>query len=256
MTESSAPSAQPPSAPLDLSLVVPVYNEEPNLTPLVEKIGAALLPLGKSFEAVLVDDGSSDGSFRLLQTLAAGRPWLRLVKFKANRGQSAAFAAGFKLARGAVVVTMDADLQNDPADIPKLLAPIGEWDAVCGWREVRQDSWLRRVSSKIANGVRNRLSGETIRDTGCSLKAFRRECLKDIPIFKGMHRFLPTLVKMHGFKVTEVPVSHHPRVAGKSKYGVWNRVFSSFADLLAVRWMKKRHVAYEIESDEGGSTQS
>jgi glycosyltransferase involved in cell wall biosynthesis len=237
------------SGPVDLSVVVPVYNEAECVGPLCEALWAVLPGLGRSFEVVLVDDGSRDDTPRLMAAEKARRPELRVVRLKRNCGQSAAMACGFDHARGEVTVNLDADLQNDPRDIPALLARIdsGECDAVCGWRQKRQDNWLRRVSSRIANAVRNRLSGETITDTGCSLKAYRTRFLRRIKMYKGMHRFLPTLLKMEGARVVEVPVNHQPRLAGKAKYGVWNRVFKSFRDLLAVRWMKSRHIDYEAE---------
>ena len=156
----------------------------------------------------------------------------------------------FKSARGKVIVTMDADLQNSPEDIPLLLEKIKEYDVVCGWRHKRNDPWIKRISSRIANSVRNKLSEETITDTGCSLKAFRRECFENVKLYKGMHRFFPTLMKMEGFKVTEVKVRHYPRIHGYSKYNIRNRLMSSFLDLLAIRWMKKRHISYEIVEED------
>ncbi len=236
-------------AAIELSVVVPVYNEAECVAPLCAALYAVLPGLGRSFEVVLVDDGSSDDTTKLLAAEKERRESLRVVRLKRNCGQSAAMACGFDHARGRVTVTLDADLQNDPADIPGLLAKIdsGECDAVCGWRRKRQDNWLRRISSKIANGVRNKLSGETITDTGCSLKAYKTEYLRKIKMFKGMHRFLPTLLKLEGARVMEVPVGHRPRHAGQAKYGVWNRVFKSFRDLLAVRWMKRRHIDYDAE---------
>jgi glycosyltransferase involved in cell wall biosynthesis len=233
----------------DLSVVVPVYNEAECVAPLCEAIYAVVPGLGCSFEVVLVDDGSSDDTPRLLAAEKEKREGLRVVRLKKNCGQSAAMSCGFDHARGKVVVTLDADLQNDPADIPMLLEKIdsGECDVVCGWRQKRRDNWLRRISSKIANGVRNWLSGETISDTGCSLKAYKLEYLRKIKMFKGMHRFLPTLLKMEGARVVEVPVHHQPRHAGEAKYGVWNRVFKSLRDLMAVRWMKSRRIDYEAE---------
>jgi glycosyltransferase involved in cell wall biosynthesis len=157
-------------------------------------------------------------------------------------------AAGIKAARGKIIITLDADLQNDPADIPLLLSALDQgFEAAVGWRKKRNDNFIRRVSSRIANWVRNVISSETIKDTGCSLKAFRAEAIQPIELFEGMHRFLPTLVKMNGGKVTEVEVSHHPRARGVSKYNVWNRVFRSFLDLLAIRWMKWRKLRYQID---------
>jgi len=232
-----------------LSVVVPVYNEAECVPRLCAALYDVLPGLGRSFEVLLVDDGSSDRTPELLAEEKSRREALRVLRLRKNSGQSAAMAAGFRAARGEVVVTLDADLQNDPADIRLVLEPVaaGECDAACGWRQKRQDNWLRRISSRIANGVRNRLSGETISDTGCSLKAYRTEHLRRIKMYKGMHRFLPTLLKMEGARVIEVPVGHHPRHAGEAKYGVWNRVFRSFRDLLAVRWMKSRHIDCDVE---------
>ncbi len=231
---------------IDVSVCIPVFNEVENLEELVHRIERTMASLGRSWELILVDDGSSDGSFDKIRSLQAGRPWLRGLRFDRNHGQTAAMAAGIRAARGEAIVTLDADLQNDPADIPRLLEGLRDHEAVVGWRRQRQDSFVRRVSSRIANWVRNVVSDETIRDTGCSLKAFRAAAVRALPFFEGMHRFLPTLVKMHGGTVLEVEVSHHPRTRGLSKYNVWNRVFRSFLDLLAIRWMKWRQLRYRI----------
>ncbi|HRV83036.1 MAG TPA: glycosyltransferase, partial [Planctomycetota bacterium] len=150
-----------------------------------------------------------------------------------------------------LLATLDSDLQNDPGDLLAMLETLGDLDAVVGYRIKREDTWLRRVSSKVANGVRNRLSGDQIRDTGCSLKLFRTAAIRDIALFEGMHRFLPTLLRYHGYQVAEFPVSHHPRLAGTSKYGVWNRVFRSFRDLIAVRWMRSRIIRLPIQGAPG-----
>jgi glycosyltransferase involved in cell wall biosynthesis len=232
--------------PVDVSVVAPVFNERENLKPLVDGLLAVLRQSGRPFEIVLVDDGSQDGSAEAIDALAAAHPEVRGVHFKANRGQTAAFDAGFKHARGATVVTIDADLQNDPGDIPALLRALEGHDAAVGFRAERRDGLVRRFSSKIANAVRNRLSGDDIIDTGCSLKAFRADALREIKLWNGMHRFLPTLIKLEGRSVVQVPVNHRPRLTGTSKYGVWNRVFRSSADLLAVRWMKSRRLGYEV----------
>ncbi len=234
------------SRAVDVSAIVPVYDERDNLEPLVDELSEVLHPLGVEFEILLVDDGSGDGSAEKIAELARSRPEVRGLHFRENRGQTAAFDAGFKAARGNVVVTLDADLQNDPRDIPRLLEALRGHDAAVGFRSARHDSWLRRISSRIANSVRNRLSGDDIIDTGCSLKAFRRDAVVGIKLHTGMHRFLPTLVRMEGGSVVQVPVNHRPRRAGRSKYGVWNRVFRAFEDLLAVRWMKKRRLDYEV----------
>lgn len=201
----------------------------------------------KPYEILVVDDGSRDRTFELLKKMSQNLPELHAVKFKMNRGQTAAMEAGFKNAKGDIVITIDADLQNDPADIPKLIEAMKEWDCVCGVRVKRQDSFFRLLQSRIANGIRNKLSGESIRDTGCTLKAYRREALLKLKLFEGMHRFLPTLLKMAGYRVTEVAVGHRQRLYGKTKYGMGNRAIKAFKDLLAVRWMKKRWIQYEIE---------
>jgi dolichol-phosphate mannosyltransferase len=231
----------------DLSIVIPVYNEQDNIKPLVSELHEILKEIKKSYEIVFVDDGSRDRSFQILKEAASHDPRIRLIRFRKNAGQTAAFDAGFRAAQGNIVVTMDADLQNDPHDILRLLGKIGRFDVVCGWRHKRRDPWIKIVSSKIANSVRNKLSQEEIIDTGCSLKAFRSECLQNVKLFNGMHRFLPTLAKMEGFTVTQVKVSHRPRRFGRTKYNIRNRMVRAFADLLAVRWMKKRHLDYEIK---------
>jgi dolichol-phosphate mannosyltransferase len=231
----------------DVSIVIPVYNEEANIKPFVSELQEVLKRVKKSSEIIFVDDGSQDNSFTILKAAAAQDREIRVIRFRRNAGQTAAFEAGFRAARGDIVVTMDADLQNDAHDIPRLLRKVGEFDVVCGWRHKRRDPWIKIVSSKIANFVRNKLSQEEIVDTGCSLKAFKRECLKNMKLFNGMHRFLPTLAKMEGFTVTQVKVNHRPRRFGKTKYNIRNRMVKAFADLLAVRWMKKRHLNYEIK---------
>ncbi len=234
---------------LNLSIVIPVYNERENLGPLLGEIEAVLRSLGRSYEILIVDDGSTDGSHAALRDLRGAHPHLRVVTFAHNAGQTAAMDAGFRRARGEIVITLDADLQNDPRDIPSLLADLEGWDAVVGVRARRRDSIVRRVSSRVANYVRNRLSDETITDTGCSLKAYRRSALSRLVLYNGMHRFLPTLLRMEGFRVRETPVGHRPRRAGRSKYGIGNRLLPSFVDLLAVRWMKKRKLRYEVKDD-------
>lgn len=239
-------------ASVDISIVIPVYNEEENLPFLIDELTDVLAELGKVAEVIFVDDGSQDRSFTILKDAAARDRRIRVIRFKRNAGQTAAFAAGFKAASGDVIVTMDADLQNDPHDIPRLLKEVERFDVVCGWRHKRKDPWLKIIASKIANFVRNWLSREEIIDTGCSLKAFRRECLESMKLFNGMHRFLPTLAKMDGFTVTQVKVNHRPRRFGMTKYNIRNRMVRAFADLLAVRWMQKRRLVYEIEETIGG----
>ena len=232
---------------IEISVVVPVFNEEENLPILVPTLSEVLRTLRLSYEMIFVDDGSSDGSRRILKEMASQDPSLRIIGFKENRGLSTALFAGMKEARGGKIVTLDSDLQNDPADIPRLLEHLDRYDMATGWRQKRQDTWLKRISSKIANAIRNRLSGEDIHDSACTLRAFNKECVREIPVFNGMHRFLSTLVKMKGYRTIEVPVSHRPRRFGKSKYNIRNRMVRSLIDLLAVRWMKRRTIHYEIE---------
>jgi dolichol-phosphate mannosyltransferase len=230
----------------ELSLVAPVFNEVDNLSPLLERVRAAFGERLR-WELVAVDDGSTDGSTRVLEELARAERRLRVVVFGRNCGQSAAVAAGIRVARAPLIATLDADLQNDPGDLPAMLAALGTADAVVGYRQRRRDTFVRRASSKIANGLRNRISGDQIRDTGCSLKVFRAAAIRSLPYFDGMHRFLPTLLRYHGYTVLEHPVSHHPRVAGQSKYGIRNRALRALLDLLAVRWMRSRRIELPIE---------
>jgi glycosyltransferase involved in cell wall biosynthesis len=198
---------------------------------------------------VVTDDCSTDQSWSVLAGLAGADPRFRVQRFAYNCGESAASWAGLQAARGRYLVTMDADLQNDPRDLPTFLQALKKFDCVCGTRVESRgqgDNFVRIASSRIANWVRNKLSGENIADAGCTYRAFRRECIANVKFFKGAHRFLPTLIKMEGFTVTEVPVTNNPRQAGQSHYGIWNRLFKSFADLLAVRWMKKRMLRYDV----------
>jgi len=233
---------------LAISVAIPVFNEVESIEDLVTRVESSLNQIGHPWELILVDDGSNDGSFDKIRELKTGRPWLRGLRFSKNNGQTAAMGAGIKAAQGELIVTLDADLQNDPADIPLLLAGIEQgYDAAVGWRKKRNDTLVRRLSSRFANWVRNLISSATIKDTGCSLKAFKAEAIKPIELFEGMHRFLPTLVKMNGGTVVEIEVSHHPRQKGESKYNVWNRVFRSFLDLLAIRWMKWRKLRYQVD---------
>ena len=233
--------------PPDISLVIPAYNEEESLPELFREVMEVLEKTPFSFEIIVIDDGSQDRSNAILREFAQKDGRIKVISFRNNYGQSAAFAAGFRLARGSVVVTMDADLQNDPSNIPLLLEKIKSYDLVCGWRANRQDPWVKKASSWIANRIRNWLSDEQIKDVGCSLKAFRRECLESFYYFNGMHRFFPTLIKMGGYSVTEVKVGHRPRKYGQTKYGIRNRALEGFFDLLAVRWMKHRRIYYEIK---------
>ena len=239
----------PTSDQPELSLVIPCYNEEGNLRALIAAMRGTVEPLQAPFEIIITDDCSRDQSWEILKELAAADPRVRAQRFAFNCGQSAALWAGMKAARGRIIVTLDADLQNDPRDLPKLLEALKLCDCVCGTRVAarrRSDGFVRVASSRIANWVRNRLSGENISDAGCCYRAFKRECIENLKFFKGMHRFLPTLFKMEGFTVTEIPINNNARFAGHTHYGIWNRLFASFYDLLAVRWMKKRMFRYQM----------
>jgi glycosyltransferase involved in cell wall biosynthesis len=240
---------------IDVSVVIPVYNEEESLPVLWPELKAVLDAERVVFEVVFVDDGSRDRSADIIRGFRDADPRVRLVRLKANAGETAATDAGLHAARGRRVVTMDADLQNDPRDIPTLLRGLDQWDAVTGWRVNRGDgdSVVRRVSSRIANRVRNWISEDIIQDSGCTFRAFRRECLRGLVLYRGFHRFIPTLLKMNGYRVLEVPVRNRPRRFGQSKYGVLNRVFVATADLLVVRWMKSRALRYEVAEDLGGN---
>jgi glycosyltransferase involved in cell wall biosynthesis len=230
----------------DFSLVVPLFNEEENVNALVDELEEVLGPLG-AFEVLAVDDGSSDGTLSLLLDRQKTFPQLRIVKLAENSGQSTAICAGFDKARADILLMMDGDLQNDPRDFPKILEALKEADGVSGARVNRRDPWVRRISSKIANFIRNKLSGDHVIDSASGIKGFRRSVLVKVPRFNGMHRFLPTLVRMVGGKVVEVPVNHRERFAGTAKYGVGNRAFRAFRDLLGVRWLKSRIVLYDCE---------
>ena len=236
-----------------LSICVPVHNEADNLPLLHEAIRKVIDPNGIGAEIILVDDGSTDGSWTAIEKLVAQDPRVRALKFVANCGETAASDAGLRAARGTYVMTMDADLQNDPADIPRFLQALEEgWDCVCGTRVATRgagDNFIRVASSRIANWVRNKLSDENISDAGCTYRAFKRECVAKLKLYRGLHRFIPTLLKMEGYTVSEIPVTHNPRLHGESKYGVWNRLFKSARDLLVIRWMKSRLLDYQVATE-------
>ena len=235
---------------LRLSVVIPIYNERDNLHPLTAQTLKALSGQVPSFEIIYVDDGSTDGSAQLLDQLARNHAEVRVFHFDRNYGQTAAFDAGFQQARGELVATLDGDLQFDPRDILKHLPLATQYELVCGWRRDRQDTIVKRLSSRIANFVRNAAIHDGVHDTGCSLKVFQRHVIERLPLFKGMHRFFPALAKIHGFSMTEVPVSHYNRAHGQSKYGIGNRLFSSLYDLIAVRWMQARCLRYIYRKDQ------
>jgi len=232
-----------------LSVISPAYNEAENLPQLLKEIAEALAELTEPWEVIIVDDGSTDGTTNVLRKLMTEHPRLRVLSLRQHAGKIAALDAGFRNARGKFIAMIDADLQNDPADIPKMLDLLvsGKCDMVNGWRSERYDNWLRRVSSRVANGVRRWLTGEEIHDSACGLKLFRRECLAEIKLFAGMQRFLAELFRMHGYTVREIRVDHRPRTAGKAKYGVWNRLFVGLRDTFAIRWMQRRMLHYDFQ---------
>ena len=230
------------------SVVLPVYNEEACIEGVLQELRETLdANLPGRYEVVAVNDGSSDGTLELLYRIGALWPELRIGALVRNSGQSAAFFAGFRKARGAAIVTMDADGQNDPADIPRVLAELGDdCDCCCGYRARRQDTWSTRWGSRLAIGIRNRVLGEDIIDTGCSLKAFKRELAEPLSPWNGMHRFYGSLFGMQGAVIRQVPVNHRPRSAGISKYTNWGRLKKTWRDLWCVRWMKARYVRVEL----------
>ncbi len=231
--------AAPENAP-KLSLFLPVYNEEANLRAMHRKILAAMETLGQSFEVIYVDDGSRDQSFAVLRELANGDPRVRVIGLRRNYGQTAAMAAGIDAARGEILIPMDADLQNDPADIARLLEKLDEgYDVVSGWRANRQDAFVTRtLPSRIANGLISKIGGVPLHDYGCSLKAYRRDVLKDVNLYGEMHRFIPIYASWAGARVTEIPVTHHPRIAGQSKYGL-SRMIKVIFDLVTIKFMSR-----------------
>lgn len=227
-----------------VSVVVPLFNEEQNVPILQAELTSALA--GVSYELIFVDDGSRDAT---VSKIAQGAH-VRVLQFERNAGQSAAMYAGLHAARGAIAVLLDGDLQNDPADIPKLLREIERGaDLVCGYRAVRKDTTVKRLTSRVANFVRSRFTKDGVRDTGCTLKAMRRECVHALVPFKGMHRFIPALVKGAGYTLVEVPVNHRPRQFGVSKYGLGNRAIRATVDMFGVRWLLSRQLNYKVRTE-------
>src|SRR5216117_1444058 len=225
----------------EVSVVVPLFNEEESISLLQTELSAALKDL--DYEIIFVDDGSLDDTADRIEAA----PNIRLIRFEKNAGQSAAIYAGVMAARGATLVLIDGDLQNDPADIPRLLAEIASGaDLVCGYRAQRRDTRVKRLTSRIANAVRSRFTKDGVRDTGCTLKAMRRECVSALVPFKGMHRFIPALVKGAGYRLVEIPVNHRPRRFGQSKYGLSNRALRATVDMFGVRWLLSRRLNYKI----------
>lgn len=230
--------------------MIPCYNEQENIPTLLQRVESSLQQIGKPFEVVIVDDGSTDDTPKLLAEAKTRLPWLRVIRMTRNAGQSAGFEAGFEAARGQLIATIDADLQNDPEEVPRLVKMMEEhpeYDMITGWRKDRQDTPFRRWQSRQANKIRNWISQDNINDSACSLKLYRAYAIKGLKLFNGAHRFFPALVKMRGYHVHETPVKHSHRFAGTAKYGFRNRAFRAFIDLLGVRWMKMRYLRYEAQ---------
>lgn len=225
----------------EISAVLPCYNEAENIEPLIQQLRSAIEPLGRSYELIFVDDASSDETAETLRRLAATTPSLRVLRHRRNFGQSAAIMTGYEAARGHYVFTMDSDLQNDPADIPRLLARLEAGaDCVCGVRKRRHDSRIKKISSRIANSVRQWALKDGIHDAGCTMRGIRREALRQLIGFRALHRFLPTILKLHGYRVEEIEVNHRPRLHGVSKYGTLDRLFVGIADIRGMRWYSRR----------------
>lgn len=226
----------------EISVIVPLRNESANVQPLTERIVAAFEKVSGGVELILVDDASSDDTWQQILRARQAYPGLRAVRHSQNRGQSAALWTGFKASQGKILATLDGDLQNDPADLPRMLALLADCDMVCGVRTKRADNWLRRVSSSIARSARKVVLGVDFADTGCNLRVFKRVVLDTLPAFDGIHRFMPVFVHNVGQTVKEVQVSHHPRTAGRSNYGIGNRLGRGIRDLIMVRWFLKRQI--------------
>ncbi|MDX1921007.1 MAG: glycosyltransferase family 2 protein [Candidatus Caenarcaniphilales bacterium] len=234
---------------IELSIIIPFKNEEESLPILSEEILDAMSDFNKPWECLWINDGSDDSSQRVMKHLIEKNPNYRLINLAKNFGQSAALAIGFKYAQGKYLSMLDADLQNDPKDLPKLYSSIISEgvDLVNGVRIKRQDDLVRKISSKLANSFRNALTGSSVTDVGCSIRVFRRECVQSIPVFKGMHRFLPTLIQLQGYTITETPVNHRPRQLGVAKYGINNRLWVGIIDTLVMIWMQNRLVFPKVK---------
>ncbi|MFQ5928447.1 MAG: glycosyltransferase family 2 protein [Candidatus Methylomirabilales bacterium] len=243
---------------LDLSIIIPVYNEEESIVELAEEVDKVMHDTSWSWECLWIDDGSTDRTLYKLQQINERNNHHQFIALSQNCGQSAALSVGFRFTRGKVIATLDGDGQNDPADIPPMMKKLLELNAdmINGWREKRRDNVIKKLSSYIANGFRNWMTNEQVRDVGCSLRVFRHQCVENLPTFRGMHRFLPTLARMSGCsKIIEMPVRHRPRKYGLTKYGIHNRLWVGIVDTFAVRWMQFRLVYPEVKSsslDKGG----
>jgi len=231
------------------SVVIPFNNEEGNIKELIAELESVMQGLGQPWELIAIDDGSTDGSLLILQELCKQKPYLRVLAFTRNFGQSAALSAGFDAARGELIISLDGDRQNDPTDIPKLTAAIIDCELVVGWRINRCDPWKKRIISRLSNGIRSRLCRDGMHDSGCTLKVYRKETLQKIKMYRGMHRFLPALFKMEGFRVKEVPVNHRSRLKGVTKYHFFNRSIGPIVDMFVVCWMYHRTLRHKIREE-------
>ena len=231
------------------SIVIPLKDEEENISQLITEVETVMNTFDEPWEMICIDDGSTDDTKKLLEQYSKKKPYLRVLIFDKNYGQSSAFSAGFKASLGEFVITMDGDCQNDPQDIPKMVEKARDADLVCGIRAKRKDTWLKRGISFFANKIRSKACKDGMEDTGCSLKVYRRSCLEEIKMFDGMHRFLPALFTMEGFRTKQIPVNHRARPAGTSKYNLFNRSFNTVFDLFAVVWMRKRTLSYKIDRE-------
>ncbi len=234
-----------------VSVVVPFYNEEANVPLLAERIERVFADLPEyGFECLLVNDGSTDGTREAIEAAAARNAAFRPIHLVRNSGQSAALVAGMRRAQGAFILTLDGDLQNDPADFPKFLELLEDHDCVCGYRANRKDTWVKKFSSRVANAVRNAVLHDGIRDSGCGAKGFRPVCLDYIVSFNGQHRFFAVLIRAAGLRIAEAPVSHHPRQHGESKYGIHNRLWRGIYDMFGVAWLRRRYVPIHVEGED------
>lgn len=231
-----------------LSIVCPFYDERENLQELVSRLLKAGEKIHIPWEAVFVDDGSKDGGPEELQKLIAESPSMRLIRLEENRGLTSALYAGLQAAMGDLIATLDADLQNPPEEIPRLLFMMEDYDMITGYRAERNDKFVKRASSKIANNIRRAVIGDRIKDVGCSLRIFKKSVLETFYPYKGMHRFFPAIAERAGFKIKQVPVEHSPRKAGKAKYHLFNRLLGPLWDLIAVSWLLKNKINYRIKS--------
>ncbi len=238
--------------PVDLSVIIPVYNEEPNLPILLEELTKVLATVNQTYEVICINDASTDNSGAVLSDLQTSYAELKVFTHRLNCGESAGQATGFRNAQGDILITMDADLQNDPADIPSFLKNLTDGvDCVCGIRKIREDDFVKRTSSRIANKFRDLIIGDAIQDAGCTYRMIRRRAIAEILVFNGMHRFLPAILKAQGFCVVEIEVNHRPRLKGISKYGVGNRLWRGIRDCFAMRWYQARALTgLRIENQE------